>query len=131
MGGGSTLDDAIAKSLENFRNRKIYHVVTVDLLDQLADSELEQSLIDYIGTKIGDEYEREQEVVSALNVGLRALHITWWVEAEVNNGGFNQYYWNSAGQFANEAPDAFAYFGAEQYAECGKQIACVPQRQTQ
>ena len=34
----------------------------------------------------------------------------------MNNGGFNQYYWNSAGQFANEAPNAFDYFGAEQYA---------------
>jgi hypothetical protein len=104
------LDDAITKSLEQFRNRKIRSVVTVDLL-------LEQSLIDYISVKIGDKFEQEREIVSALKVGLRALYITWWVEAEVNNGGFNQYYWNSAGRFADEAPNAFVYFGAEQYAE--------------
>ncbi len=110
------MDDAIAKSLEEFRNRKIYDAITVDLLNQLADSDLEQALIDYIGTKFGDDYVREREIISGLKPGLRALYITWWVEAEVNNGGFNQYYWNSAGQFANEAPNAFEYFGAEQYA---------------
>jgi hypothetical protein len=111
------LDDAIAKSLEEFRNRKIYEVVTLDLLDQLSDSQLERALIDYIYTKIGKGSARELDVVRRLKMGLRALYITWWVEAEVNNGGFNQYYWNSAGQFADEAPDAFAYFGAEQCAE--------------
>ena len=40
------MDDAIAKSLERFRNRKIHNAITVDLLNQLTDSDLEQALID-------------------------------------------------------------------------------------
>ena len=50
------MDDAIAKSLERFRNRKIYDAITGDLLNQLTDSNLEQALIDYIGSKLGDDY---------------------------------------------------------------------------
>jgi hypothetical protein len=75
------LDDAIAKSLERFRNRKIHNAITVDLLNQLTDSDLEQALIDYIGTRLGDDYKREREIISGLKPGLRALYITWWVEA--------------------------------------------------
>ena len=90
------MDDAIAKSLERFRlgagSDRLYR------------------------HEVGDDYKVEREIISGLKPGLRALYITWWVEAEVNNGGFNQYYWNSAGQFANEAPNSFEYFGAEQYA---------------
>jgi len=66
------LDDAIAKSLERFRNRKIYDAITVHLLNQLTDSDLEQALIDYIGTRLGDDYKREREIISGLKPGLRA-----------------------------------------------------------
>jgi hypothetical protein len=38
------------------------------------------------------------------------------VEAEVNNGGFNQYYFNTDGKFATEAVRAFEYFGASEHA---------------
>lgn len=32
----------------------------------------------------------------------KALFCVWTLESEVNNGGFNQYYWNSAGDFSKE-----------------------------
>ena len=44
------------------------------------------------------------------------MYLTWVVEGEVNNGGFNQYYYNTDGQFASEAVEAFEYFGATQHA---------------
>jgi hypothetical protein len=34
----------------------------------------------------------------------------------VNNGGFNQYFWNSSGEFAEEAVTGFAFFGAVEHA---------------
>src|SRR5258708_32946773 len=113
---GAKLDDAIAKSLEEFRNRKIYDAITVDLLNQLADSDLEQALIDYIGTKFGDDYVREREIISGLKPGLRALYITWWVEAEVINAAFHPNYLNHASHFPTHAPNAFEDFGVEPWA---------------
>lgn len=40
----------------------------------------------------------------------------WGLEAEVNNGGFHQYFWNDAGSTANFAPVALRRIGAEQCA---------------
>ena len=34
----------------------------------------------------------------------------------MNNGGFNQYYFNTDGKFASEAVNAFEYFGATEHA---------------
>jgi hypothetical protein len=34
----------------------------------------------------------------------------------VNNGGFNQYYFNTDGRFASEAVSAFEYFAATEHA---------------
>ena len=36
----------------------------------------------------------------------------WELEAEINNGGFSQYYWNSAGDQGALVPDALETIGA-------------------
>ena len=36
----------------------------------------------------------------------------FWLELEVNNGGFDQFYFNSAGVFANRCPQALRTIGA-------------------
>ena len=41
----------------------------------------------------------------------------WMLQAEVNNGGFNQFYYNSSGQFSEMAKDGLEYIGAEKFAE--------------
>ena len=38
-------------------------------------------------------------------------------EAEVNNGGFNQFYFNSSGIFSDLAPEAFRRIGAPKFAD--------------
>ena len=55
-------------------------------------------------------------MIQALPVGIRAAYLTSVVEGQVNNGGFNQYYFNTEGLFAEDAVAAFAYFGASQLA---------------
>jgi hypothetical protein len=42
----------------------------------------------------------------------RILVTIWGIEAEVNNGGFDQYYFNGAGDQAFFAPDALRAIGA-------------------
>ena len=39
------------------------------------------------------------------------------LQAEVNNGGFNQFYYNSSGQFSEMAKDGLEYIGAEKFFE--------------
>jgi len=54
---------------------------------------------------------RERDVLDGLSAGFRAVYSTWWVEAEVNNGGLNQYFWNSSGEFARDAVAGFDRIG--------------------
>ena len=46
-------------------------------------------------------------------------------EAEVNNGGFNQYYFNTDGRFASKAVEAFEYFGATKHAALMREANAV------
>ena len=68
--------------------------------------------MDLIDCRVQRSGKTEREVLNTLPDGFRAVYATWWVEAEVNNGGFNQYFWNSAGAFAHDAVDGFDLIGA-------------------
>jgi hypothetical protein len=50
----------------------------------------------------------------------RILVAIWGIEAEVNNGGFHQYYFNGAGDQAFFAPNALAVIGARRMAEIAR-----------
>ena len=89
------MDKDISAAMEAFKNRKTYKELTPEILNAIPDDEVEQAVIDYVSAKIGDDFDHEVQIVAKLPIGAQALYITWWVEAEVNNGGFNQYYWNS------------------------------------
>jgi hypothetical protein len=113
-----TLLCACQKAPEELKvdNRKIHRVLTPEILKSIPDDQVEQAVIEYVDEKIGDDYDHEVAIVAKLPIGAQALYITWWVEAEVNNGGFNQYYWNNAGKFADQAAEAFEFFSAHEHA---------------
>ncbi len=110
------MDKEIEASIEAFRNRKIYTRLDQAILRSIPDAEVEQAVFDYAASKLDGRYEREAEVLASLPPGVRALYLTWIVDGEVNNGGFNQYYFNTEGAFAEDAATAFQFFGAEQHA---------------
>jgi len=108
--------DDIKKSMEEFTNRTIYHELNAEILAGIPDDKLEQAVIDYVEIKIGDRYEREKVIVSGLSPGFMIVYATWGLDAEVNNGGFNQYFWNSTGEFAEEALAGFRAIEAPAHA---------------
>jgi len=62
--------------------------------------------------------------LDALTEAERTLYITTVLEAEVNNGGFDQYFFNSSGNSANEAAEEFRKIGAFRIAEiCEKAVS--------
>ncbi|MGN6438005.1 MAG: DMP19 family protein [Agriterribacter sp.] len=54
---------------------------------------------------------------SELDKAQQAIYIIWCLEAEINNGGFNQFYYNSSGQYAELTPDALILVGALKFAD--------------
>lgn len=111
------MDDSITKLIDELQNREIYQELDPSVLASIPDEKLELAIVEYVYSKIEDRYENEAEILSTLPVGIRAVYLTWRVAAEVNNGGFNQYYWNSTGRFADDAVEAFEFFSAHEHAE--------------
>lgn len=119
------LEFDIDSSIEAYKNRRRYTSFDQQTLDAIADHDLETAILDYVGYKIGDDYENEYKTVTNLSKGFQAVYTTFWVEAEVNNGGFNQYFWNSSGQFAIEAVEGFGAIGAPKHADLMKRAVAI------
>jgi hypothetical protein len=80
-------------------------------LEAISDDEIEYELYFFILTKlIGDNYGKQYDIVTKLPNGLRYLFASLQLENEVYNGGFNQYFYNTGGEFIDEAIAAFNYF---------------------
>ncbi|MDO6725691.1 DUF4375 domain-containing protein [Cognatishimia sp. 1_MG-2023] len=52
------------------------------------------------------------EDISSLPEFERTIFVIVALETEVNNGGFDQFYFNSSGRIANEVPNALVRIGA-------------------
>jgi len=100
-----------------FFNRPIYAELTAPLLEKASDEDLLQIIYDNIILKIGDDWARQFEIIASLSDGRKMIYSTWGGEVEVNNGGFNQYYFNSSGEFAETALWAFRLIGANRFAD--------------
>ena len=117
--------EQLRASIEAFKNRKIYRTLDVATLQKIPDDELEQAIIDYVETKVNGNYKEEPKMVRSLPEGIRAIYVTWWVESEVINGGFNQFFWNSHGVFAEDAVKGYEFLGAPEYAALMRQAIAV------
>jgi len=106
----------IEASMKAFENRKRYQTLTADTLKAIADDDLEMALIDFVNCKVEKSGKPERDVFNGLSPGFRAVFSTWILEGEVNNGGFNQFFWNSSGEYAADAAAGFDLIGAPAHA---------------
>ena len=110
-------DEYRTKSIENFKNRTIHKKLTAEIIDNSNNDQLLQVVFDNLSEKLSDDYTKEYETVLTFSKAQQAIYIIWCLEAEINNGGFNQYYFNSSGQFAELTPDALRLVGANKFSD--------------
>lgn len=106
----------IERFLEEFNNRTIYKELSFEILETIPDDKIEQAILDYIDTKISD-YRMTFEMISNMPEGFQMVYSTLALEGQVNNGGFNQFFFNSSGQYANMALQSLEMIGANDYYE--------------
>jgi hypothetical protein len=104
----------IRKSVNDFINRQIYKHLSPEILASIPDDKLEQAVVDYVTTKLSEPRNTLADV-SILPTGFQIVYSTWVLEGEVNNGGFNQFFVNSSGQFADMALLSLKKLGALQH----------------
>jgi hypothetical protein len=91
--------------------------LTNEILDAIPDDELEEWIFRHvIEERIKDDWEHADEIVKSLPKGLQYVFATWMLEAEMDNGGFNQYFYNSWSEYQDEALEGFQRMGALEYA---------------
>lgn len=112
-----SLPSDIQKMLEDFNNRPIYKELTTDILEKVSDEDLLQTIFDNLSEKLPTDYTKTYETVITFSKPKQAIYIIWLLEAEVNNGGFNQYYFNTSGQYAALTPEALKLVGADKFAD--------------
>jgi Domain of unknown function (DUF4375) len=112
-----TLGQQISKSIKDFKNRPIYKKLTTDIIDMTPDDQLVQTVYDYLSQKTPNDRNKEYQTVLSWTKSQQSIYIIWGLEAEVNNGGYNQFYHNSIGQFADLTPNALRLVGALKFAD--------------
>lgn len=110
-------EEQLDKSIEAFKNRPIYKELTVQNIDSTSDDNLLQVVFDNLSEKIATDFEKEYEIVMSWNKSRQAIFMIWLLEGEVNNGGYNQFYYNSSGKFYKHLPEALKLVGAEKFAD--------------
>jgi hypothetical protein len=111
------MEEQLANSVEAFKNRPIYKELTEQIIDTTSDENLLQVVFDNLSEKQPADYEKELETLMSWNKSRQAIYMIWALEAEVNNGGYNQFYFNSSGQFYKHLPEALRLVGANKFAD--------------
>ena len=111
------MEEQLANSVEAFKNRPIYKELTEKIIDTTKDENLLQVVFDNLSEKQPTDYEKEYETVMTWNKSRQAIFMIWMLEAEVNNGGYNQFYSNTSGQFYKYLPEALKLVGANKFAK--------------
>ncbi len=111
------MQDIIDKSFEEFNNRIIYEQLTSEIIEKTPDDQLLQTVFDNVETNFKDGESYTIDKIEKLSSGKQAVFAIWMLQAEVNNGGFNQFYYNSSGQFAIMAKEGLDLIGANKYAD--------------
>src|SRR5262249_46541165 len=92
--------------------------LTREILDSIGELEFDSAVVDYVNLKVGTEGRRRAlEIVSQMSRGIQAVYSTWWVQAEVDNGGLHQYFYNQGIDFAFMALEGYRLLGAPKHAE--------------
>lgn len=117
LGLTKEMKEEIERSIEAFKNRPIYKILTEEIINATSDDNILQVVFDNLSEKLPDDFEKEYQTVISWNKSRQAVYMIWVLDAEVNNGGFNQYYFNSSGKFYKHLPEALRLVGARPYAE--------------
>lgn len=118
------------QSVEAFKNRPIHKELTEKTIDSTSDENLLQVVFDNLSEKLPADYEKEYEMVMTWNQSRQAIYLIWLLEAEVNNGGYNQFYFNSSGQFYKLLPGALRLVGANRFAKLTKKANDIYEKES-
>jgi hypothetical protein len=98
-------------------SRPFYLELTEQIIDTISDENLVLVVFDHLSQKQSGDQTSEYQTVMSWNRSSQAIYMIWILEGEVHNGGYNQYYFNTKGEFYKHLPDALKLVGAHKFAD--------------
>lgn len=105
------ISDTFLLDLNKYENLRTEDIASIQ------DEELVYAVMSWMWSKFDSDWSNQYTVISSLPKACQDIYSVYTVEAEVNNGGFNQCYYNSSKQFANMAENGFMAIGAKGFSE--------------
>jgi hypothetical protein len=88
--------------------------------------DLLHAIVDGLSAEMGGEdLPDEEDVLAEASPGQRAIYALTAADGEVNNGGFEQFFFNSSGALMHEAIEGAELIGASQQAEILRKAATI------
>jgi len=115
----------LGESVRQFQSRPPYSAFDIATLNSISDSDIEFAIFEYAASALDRTEGQLYQSFLSLPEGIQALYSTWLVDAEVANGGFNQYFWNTPSELVTEAIAGFTFFGATQRAELMREAIAI------
>jgi hypothetical protein len=103
--------------------------LSADELAEIPESELESRLFEAISQRIESDSRELVESVRKLPKGQRMHYVTYVLENEVHNGGFDQFFTNSSGSYARMAVPSLDLIGAKKHAKLMRRAIAAYARQ--
>jgi hypothetical protein len=93
-----------------------YRTLTPALLASVSADDVGDVVAQHVELRVVDSGGDRDSVVAHLPAGVQAVYTTWLVDVEVNNGGFNQFFFNPYGALAGLALAGYELMRADDYA---------------
>lgn len=105
--------EAMRQLMASARPRPSLESISPAELGHLDSEDREIAVIDWVGRHLNSSSDA-QLALESLPRGLQIFYLSFLVEAEVMNGGFNQFFWNSSSKYAPLIEHALVELGAAQ-----------------
>lgn len=113
-----TPNPEISKALGEFSSDvEKYSTLKKSEISSISDDKLRTVVTSWMWGKFNDDWSNQYEVISSLPKPCQNIYSAFTIEGEVNNGGFNQCYFNSNKEFAHMAEEGFAAIDAPGFAD--------------
>ena len=86
--------------------------VSYDEIRSWSDEDVEWEIIDRVDALVGESWSAS---IAELPPGVRMVYTTWVFEAEVYNGGFDQFFLNTEGEITDETLADLHLLGAREH----------------
>jgi len=93
-----------------------YATLSPEVLAAISADEIGGAIVQHVELRHRATGGDMGKLLEILPPGTRAIYATWVVDAEVNNGGFNQFFFNRDSRMAGHALAGYELMDAEEYA---------------